>query len=74
MGLLRLLVLIIRKYYPYDDGSRIDGFCDFVEGIMLRSDAILAGLDKMRKGHVIEGVTEIVTGKTDDDDTPTLKP
>jgi len=77
IGILRIIVLVIRKKIKPEDGTRLDGFCDFIEGLMIRSDVILAGLDKIRKGNVIEGVTDIITSEAKEpssDNTPTLRP
>lgn len=77
VGTLRIIVKLIRKHYKPEEGTRLDGFCDVIEGLMFRGDAILAGLDKMRKGQVVEGVVAILNSEgppSDEDNTPTLRP
>ncbi len=77
IGTLRVIVKLIRKHYKPAEGTRLDGFCDFIEGLMFRGDAILSGLDKMRKGQVVEGVVAILNSEgppSDEDNTPTLRP
>lgn len=76
MTVLRSLVALLRICFKPADGTRLDGFCDVVEGLVGRYEVILDGLDKIRKGRVVEGIETIIETLPDavDSQAPTPVP